>query len=230
MNIYWDIVELPGVKVIPSKRFRKIVEKLLKALDDGLIDFVDLVKVSQYDLSSTKKSRGDVSSSINRISRATKADRRDILKETSSSYMFVTAVFYAIKDLDRESKLQFLIEPRLEPGSYTYDYAIYDPVEGRLKVVAEVKRLRSLANIGEYLETFMNKTEKCLATESIHRIALHIHLTPEILEKYQGVEELLLGLGKDIQLSKCKLTLITSSGDTLDEFMRILGNQIQHLI
>jgi len=57
--------------------------------------------VSQYDLSGVKKPRGDVSASISRILRATKADcRRVVLRETSSSYMFAAAVFYAIRDFD----------------------------------------------------------------------------------------------------------------------------------
>jgi len=93
------------------------------------------VKVSQYDLSGVRRLRGDVSASISRISRVAKTDRSVVLRETSSSYMFAAAVFYAIKDLDRdrESRLKFIVETRLELGSGTssYDYAIYDPVEGR---------------------------------------------------------------------------------------------------
>jgi len=237
LNVHWDIVELsrelPGVKVVPIKRSKEFVEKLLKALNDGSIGFVDLVKVSQYDLS-TMKPRGDVSASIKRISRAIKTKPEIIRKETSASYMFATAVFFAIKDLDSSngSRMLFLIEPRLELGfsSFTYDYAICDPVENTLKVIAEVKRLRSLANIKDYLETFVNKTKKCLDAKSIHQIALHIHLTPEILKEYQELKELLLGLSEVMQLSKCRVTLITSSGDRMDEFTQALRNQLQNCI
>jgi len=237
LDVYWNIVELPGIKVVPSQRSKEFVEKLLKALNDRSIDFVDLVNASQYDLS-TKRPRGDVSASINKISRATKTNRKVILKETSASYMFAIAVFYAIKDLDssKGGRTLFLIEPRLELGSSscTYDYAIYDPEENALKVIAEVKRLRSLANIMDYLEAFANKTEECLAIESIHQyihqIVLHIHLTPEILKEYRGLKELLLGLSKVIQLSKCRVTLITSSGGGTDEFVQALRDQLQHFI
>jgi len=207
---------------------------LLKALGDGSITLADLVNVSQYDLSGVKRPRGDVSASISRISRAAKTDRSVVLRETSSSYMFAAAVFYAIKDLDRdrERKLKFVVEPRLEPGfgSCSYDYAIYDPVEGVLKVVAEVKRLRSLANAGEYLEAFIAKTGMCLAAEHIHGVALHIHLTPEVLEEYRGLEGLLLGLSKAVRLSKCRVTLITTSGGKMDEFVQVLRDQMQHII
>jgi len=76
-----------------------------------------------------------------------------------------------------------------------------------------------LANIEDYIEAFAKKTEKCLAAEPIHGVALHIHLTPEILEEYWGLEGLLLGLSKVVQLFKCRLTLITSSGVNIDDFM-----------
>jgi len=96
-------------------------------------------------------------------------------------------------------------------GSCSYDYAIYDPVEEALKVVAEVKRLRSLVNVKDYIEAFVNETEKCLAAEPVRRIVLHLHSTPEILERYQGLEGLLLGLGKVVQLSECRPTLIAGA-------------------
>ncbi len=162
--ILWDSLKLSrGIEIIPNRTHRRSVEKILKALDSGALDPSELLLVSQYDLT-VKRARGEIMSAVRSMAKALNLRKPEkVVNETSSTYMFSVAVYHALRNILNQHGLRFAIEPNLQNVYFigAYDYAIVDSSD-RAILIAEVKRLQLLRNIGEYMNQFRTKLKRTL--------------------------------------------------------------------
>jgi len=165
-DLVWNRVDIPGgARIIPGGMRRDMVLQILGALESRSLGLGELLQVAQYDLSGKPREK-EVIRVAKRITKTLGfSSQRKLLKETSSTYMFSTAVYYTLRDLIAEKGLVFAIEPRVQSqGSEgVYDYAIIDPSNQKAELVVEVKRLQSLNNILGYIEEFRKKKQKTLS-------------------------------------------------------------------
>jgi len=114
-DLVWNRVDIPGgARIIPGGMRRDMVLKILGALESCSLGLGELLQVAQYDLSGKHREK-EVIRVAKRIAKALGfSSERKLLRETSSTYMFSTAVYYTLRDLIAERGLVFAIEPRVQ--------------------------------------------------------------------------------------------------------------------
>jgi len=239
-DLVWNRVDIPGgARIIPGGMRRDMVLKILGALESRSLGLGELLQVAQYDLSGKHREK-EVVRVAKRITKTLGfSSERKLLKDTSSTYMFSTEVYYTLRDLITEKGLAFAIEPRVHSlgSEWVYDYAMIDASNQKAVLIVEVKRLQSLNNIlGYYIEELRKKklaTLSMLRSTSIGHIVLHIHATPNLAKICSGIGELL----KDIVLLLSETgqrALIISSRGLLDdseaEFQKHLSEQVSRIL
>lgn len=243
MTLLWDPIKLAkakeGIQVIPSNQRRRYVERLVKALDKGAIGIGELLQVAQYDLT-TKKLQRSLAAATRRIANALGfRDKNRLRNETSSTYLFSTATYYVLRDLLERYGLVFAIEPRiLSTYTVTYDYAIIDVSKTKIIILVEVKRLQKLGNIDDYINAFREKVRRITYlikfANSIDHVALQLHVTPELCEKYRGIERLLAGIGLLLTEARQPMLIISTSicrdKDSAESFQKQLIDQISAIV
>jgi len=238
-DLVWNRVDIPGgARIIPGGMRRDMVLQILGALESRSLGLGELLRVAQYDLSGKHREK-ELIRVAKRIAKTLGfSSERKLLKDTSSTYMFSTEVYYTLRDLIAEKGLAFAIEPRAQSqgSEWVYDYAIIDPSNQKAVLIVEVKRLQSLNNILGYIEEFRKKKQATLGmlrSTAIGHIVLHIHATPNLAKICSGIGELLKGIALLLSETGQRALIISSMGlldDDEDEFQEHLSEQVPRML
>ncbi len=219
MILLWEKVTLSGDYVlIPGSHRRSYVETLARQLANSL-DVADLLNVAQYDFKGGLKPPKEAYKSLKRVSKALQIDRRSLERETSSTYLFATLIYYLLRSDNSYRGLAFIVEPRIEssvpggvPLQLSFDYAIIDPLNPyRVFSLIEVKRMMTLSNIKEYLKDFITKFKSLPITPEKRKVVLHLHASPPLCTD-RGIMDLLEGASLLLNASGGVLSLVTTHG------------------
>ena len=231
MMLTWERVTLSGgYIIIPGSPRRSYVEGLIRHLA-GSLDLIDLLNVSQYDFKGGLKPPKEAYRSLKRVSKALQVDSRSLQRETSSTYLFATLIYHLLREDESYRGLAFIVEPRIEssvprdaPLQLSFDYAIIDlSSPHRVFSLIEVKRMRTLSNIKEYIEDFITKFRSLSIAPETGKIVLHLYASPPLCRD-QEVMDLLEGASLLLNASRGMLAMITTHGcKSMEGVSRIVG-------
>jgi len=145
LKLVWRNVEVGRLTLIVSRQRRDVIQRIIDLLESGKLKLNDVLNVAQYDLTSRPKISyfRELHGSFNRLAKQLRM--RNLRRETSSTYLFSTLVYYVLKSEASLHGAWFVIEPRISDQTMLqpipFDYAILGRdvnSAGRVLVLSEV--------------------------------------------------------------------------------------------